>query len=314
MNSAAVVESATTSTVDPWERADYWAELIESYHCRMGYEFPRREGFHGRTVLRRTGTYQLIGWRSDAVTYYRTTRHVREDPDEDYRLILPTAGPATFRRDDQDAALPSNAGCLVTIDRPFGISLGEGTEGLIMTIPRQEIEARLDRVAPPVRPLDFGTGLGRVVADLATSLCTQRDTLDRHQFDAVADRLVELLCLLVRDDHTPGSDRLTEVEFAVRRYIRAHAHDPELTGAAVAHALGWSLRQVQLALQHAGTTPRELIKEEKLRLAYARLRDPAYRHWSIASLALGLGFGSASAFSTAFRRRFGANPRDIRHG
>lgn len=314
MGSAAVVESATTSAVAPRERADYWTELIDSYHCRMGYEFPRRDGFRGRTALRRTDNYQLIGWKSDAVTYYRDARHVHADSDDDYRLLLPTAGPATLRQDGQDTRLPSGAGCLVTIDRPFAMSLGDETRGLIMTIPRQEVDHRLDRVTPPARPLDFTTGLGRVVADLATALFAERDTLDRDRFDVVADRMVELLCLLIRGDHAPTSDRLAEVEFAVRRYIRSHAHDPELTGAAVADALGWSLRQVQLALQRAGTTPRELIREERLQLAHARLRNPAYRHRSISGLALDLGFGSASAFSTAFRRRFGAGPRDIRHG
>ncbi|WP_051163674.1 AraC family transcriptional regulator [Nocardia brevicatena] len=314
MESAAVVESATTSAVAPRERADYWTELIDSYHCRLGYEFPRRDGFRGRTALRRTDNYQLIGWKSDAVTYYRGVRHVRDDSDDDYRLLLPTAGPATLRQDDRDTLLPSGVGCLVTIDRPFAMALGDDTQGLIMTIPRREVDHRLDRVAPPARPLDFTTGLGRVVADLATALFAERGILGRYQFDAVSDRMVELLCLLVRGDHAPASDRLTEVEFAVRRYIRSHAHDPELTGAAVANALGWSLRQVQLALQRVGTTPRELIKEERLQLAYARLRDPAYRHRGISDLALDLGFGSASAFSTAFRRRFGASPRDIRHG
>ncbi|MEV4237325.1 helix-turn-helix domain-containing protein [Nocardia sp. NPDC049737] len=73
-------------------------------------------------------------------------------------------------------------------------------------------------------------------------------------------------------------------------------------------------RRIQLALQNSGTTPRELIKEKRLRLAYLRRRNPAYRRWSISAIAPGLGFDSASAFSTAFRQRFNARPRDIRQG
>jgi AraC-like DNA-binding protein len=98
----------------------------------------------------------------------------------------------------------------------------------------------------------------------------------------------------------------------VRRFVRANAADPELTGAAVARRLGWSLRQVQLALQHAGTTPRELIREERLRLVRDRLRSPRHRHLTITELAHASGFSSASALSTAFRRRYGTSPRELR--
>ncbi|WP_225729257.1 MULTISPECIES: helix-turn-helix domain-containing protein [unclassified Nocardia] len=309
-----LVESATTRTVAPHERMDYWAALIQSHHGRrIGHAFPRRRDFHGHTVLRRTTNYQIIGWRADAVTYYRTPGLVRADSDEDYRLMLPTTGRVAIWQPDRPATLAPGIGCLVTVDQPFAFSQVDGTEGLTMTIPRSEIDHRLDR-RQPAQLLNFGSGIGRVVADLATGLVAERDVLTHHQFDAVAERLVDLLCMQILGDQPTEPHHLDAVESTVRQYIRQHAHDPELVGANVARALGWSLRQVQLALQRGGTTPRELIKEERLRLARARLQSPAYRHQSIATVGLDLGFGSASSFSTAFRHRFGVTPRDIRHG
>jgi AraC-like DNA-binding protein len=106
---------------------------------------------------------------------------------------------------------------------------------------------------------------------------------------------------------------LAGVETVVRRHIRAHAADPALTGTSVARALGWSLRQIQLALQHAGTTPRDLIREERLRMVRDRLRCGHCEHLTITELAHATGFSSASAMSTAFRRRFGVSPREMRH-
>ncbi|MET8871656.1 AraC family transcriptional regulator [Nocardia sp. NPDC004604] len=306
-------ETGTTSAVAPHERTDYWGELIQLCHCRrVGFAFPRLSDFRGRVALRRTDNYQIVAWQADIVTYYRTAKHVREDADGDYRLMLPTTGQLTIWQDDQHVPMTPGIGGLMTIDQPFAITQVSGTEGLTMTIPRGEIDHRLGRAAPRAPLVDLTSGLGRVVADLATSLAAERDTLTHGQFDAVSERLVELLCMHIVGDHPTEHRHLTDVESRVRHYIRTNAHDPELTPAAVARALGWSLRQVQLALQHGGTTPRELIKEERLRLAHARLRNPAYHHWSIATLAAGLGFSSASSFSTAFRRRFGATPRDIR--
>ncbi|GAA5063299.1 helix-turn-helix domain-containing protein [Nocardia callitridis] len=309
-----LMETATTRTVAAHECADYWSDQIGSFHLRrMGYAYLREHGFQGRAILRRTGNYQLVGWRADAVTYYRTARHVRADPDDDFRLIMPTTGQVIVSQGDEHVSMPRGVGGLVTIDQPFAFAQVDGTEGLTMTIPRTEVAHRLNRATPPTPMLDFTTGLGRVIADLAISLTEESETLSRHQFDAVSGRLVDLLCMHIVGDHPTEQGHLDEVESLVRQYIRAHAYDPDLCGESVARALGWSLRQIQLALQHSGTTPRELIKEERLQLAYTRLRGSAYERWSISAIALGVGFSSASAFSTSFRRRFGASPREIRY-
>ncbi|MFQ6398705.1 helix-turn-helix domain-containing protein [Nocardia sp. KC 131] len=311
---AVFIEDATTSIVAAHERADYWSELINSYHRRLGYTFPRGNDFEGRTTLRRTDDYQLIGWESDPVTYHRSAGNVRGDSDDDFRLLLPTAGQVDLWQDGRHARLPSGVACLVTLDQPFAFSLGDGSKGLLMTIPRREVDHRLGRTPElPATPADLTSGLGRVVADLAAGLFAEGGNLTRYQFDTVSSRLVELLCMHILGDQPAGPGHLADLEAAVRHYVRTHAADPDLTGATIARDLGWSLRQIQLTLQHARTTPRELIKDERLQLAYSRLRNPAYRHSSIADLAMGLGFSSASAFSSAFRHRFDATPRDIRH-
>lgn len=81
-------------------------------------------------------------------------------------------------------------------------------------------------------------------------LHAERDHLTDPHFNAVSDRVVELLCMLtLGDDRPDGAGQLTDVEAMVRRHVREHAADPGLTGTSMAHALGWSLRQIQLALQ-----------------------------------------------------------------
>ncbi|WP_227997639.1 helix-turn-helix transcriptional regulator [Nocardia australiensis] len=309
-----IAESATTREVAPRERADYWSELINSYQRQLGYAFARPADFYGRTTVRRTSNYQIVRWHSEAVTYYRTPGQVRGDSDDDYRLLLPVSGHMALWQRDQHAVLLPGVGCLVTLDQPSAFAVADGTVGLFMTIPRREVDHRLDRAGRPGWPMDLSAGLGRVAVDLAAGLFAEGGNLSTHQFDVVSDRLVELLCMHVVGDLPTESGHLADVEAAVRRYVRAHVEDPDLSGAVVAHASGWSLRQVQLALRSTGTTPSRLIKEERLQVAYARLRSPAYSGWSITEIALRLGFGSVSAFSTAVRQRFGASPRDIRHG
>ncbi|WP_433202962.1 AraC family transcriptional regulator [Nocardia sp. CA-107356] len=312
MDQAAIADSATTSAVDPHERADYWAHLISTYHCRLGYRFPSRTDFQGHTQLRRTDAYQLVGWKSDAVTYLRNRNHIRADPDDDYRLIVPFLGRLSFRSDDGYGILTPGTMCLVAVDRPYAMSMSDGTRGLIITIPRKEIRHRLNRVALPTRPLDLTTGLGRVTDGIVSGLYSECAALTDLQFDTVSERLVDLLCMQILGDSGSTPTHLSHVEATARRYIHDHVGDPDLTGTRVAGALGWSLRQIQLAFSAAGTTPSEVIREERLQLARDRLRSPAYQHRSITDIGSDLGFGSASSFSKAFRRRFDTTPGQLR--
>jgi AraC-like DNA-binding protein len=283
------------------------------------------------------GAYQLVLRRSEQIDCVRTAGQARRERTDAYRLLLPLDGELTLAQDGREARLRPGTGGLVTLAEPFriGIVAGHGpaagngpgaprlrdagrrgapARAFVMTIPGREMDRRLRRPSPVATRLDLSTGLGRVVADMVRAVGEERRALSAAQFDAACDRITELLCVIVAGRQRPAAPgHLAEVEAVVRRYVREHATEPGLTGAAVAQDLGWSLRQVQLALQHAGTTPRELIREERLRLVRDRLRNPQDRDVTITDIAHATGFSSASALSTAFRRRFGVSPRELRH-
>jgi AraC-like DNA-binding protein len=308
------VESQTTREVDPRERADFWSEHIGTYQPRMDFGYARTDNFRGETVRQRTGTYQLVKYASDQIEYSRTPRQVRQDPDEDYRLLLPVRGEIVLRQDGQEARLTPGTGTLVTFGEPFQCLQNADTQAFILTIPAREVDSPLNRKSPLATGLDLSRGLGRIVRSMLDDLYEERDHLTDPQFNAVSDRIVELVCMLaVGDDRPDAPGHLGEVEAMVRRHVREHACDPGLTGTSMARALGWSLRQIQLALQRAGTTPRDLIREERLRLVRDRLRCAECEHMTITDLAHASGFSSASTLSTAFRQRYGVSPREMRY-
>jgi AraC-like DNA-binding protein len=197
---------------------------------------------------------------------------------------------------------------------PLDLRQSTGARALILSIPAHTGDRALWRYSRPAARLNLASGLGRVVAGMVTELAHERATLTDTEFDAVCDRVVDLLTLLSTDDDGPvrAPGRLEEVEALARRHIREHAADPGLDTAQISRALGWSTRQIQLALQHSGTTPRELIRQERLRMARELLLDPVQRHLTIDELAHRTGFPSAGALSTAFRRYCGLSPRELR--
>lgn len=127
------------------------------------------------------------------------------------------------------------------------------------------------------------------------------------------DRIVDLIAIAYNDVSAPldgvSGDALVD---SIRRYVRSNAHDPALTGTGIAAGLGWSLRHIQNQLQRVGTTPSDLIREERLALARLRLQDPGWRAQSITQIAFSSGFGDLSTFSNAYHRSFGERPSDTR--
>ncbi|TDC72907.1 helix-turn-helix domain-containing protein [Actinomadura sp. 7K507] len=264
------------------------------------------DDFLGGPVRQSSAAYRLVLYRSDRADHVRAAGH-----DGAYRFLLPLHGEMLVHRDGGWARLCPGTGGLLSPAAPLRVVQHRPARALVMTIPAHEVDGRLHPACPHTTDLDLSAGLGRVVADMVRAVGDE--PLTEPQFDAACDRITELLCLLVAGEERPPTGHLAEVEAVVRRHVREHATDPNLTGAAMAQDLGWSLRQIQLALQRAGTTPRDLIREERLRLVRDRLRDPRDRHVTITDLAHATGFSSASALSHAFRQRFGQTPRDLRN-
>lgn len=308
-----VLESSTTTDIAPHERTDFWHEHVASYHCRLEHRFPRVAAFQGGTESQRSARYHLIEFWSEAIEYTRTAHQVRSDPDQDYRLLVPLEGRMQVRQNGQQTGLERGAAGVIGLGEPFQLLHDEPARALILALPAREVDDPLNRTSPLSSGFDLTTGLGRVIGDMLTGLHQERAELTGRHFDAVCDRVVELVCMLVEGDDRPDvPGHLAEVERTVRRHVREVASDPNIDGASVAHALGWSLRQVQLALQQAGTTPRDLIREERLRLVHGRLQSRSLRHLSITEIAEASGFSSPSSLSTAYRRRYGMTPREAR--
>ncbi len=115
-----------------------------------------------------------------------------------------------------------------------------------------------------------------------------------HQRLALAQRL---------GTHRHG---LVEAVALMERHIEA-----PLALSEIAARVGISLRQLQrLFEQELARRPRDFYLE--LRLTRARRLLTETDH-DILSIALATGFGAASSFSRAYKRRYGVNPRQHRH-
>lgn len=291
---------------------DAWRRWCSDVHGQFDIAF-FTDCYRGEVIRQRSAEYQLVSWTGDSENVRRDTRGIRRDPRGHYELFVPLRGRLHVGSDTTERALVPGEMMLVSIDAPFVVAHERAAAALSLLIPEYRIERHLGSTGATGVRLLGGRGLGRVTRDLTAALVQERDRLTAAEFDAACDRAVDLFCLAVggQSDGAGAADR--DVRGAVLRHVRAHATDPDLTLGAVAAEVGWSARQIQTVLARCGESFSESVRRERLELARARLADPRWASRDIAHIAGSVGYGSASAFSTAFRRHFGRSPRAYRN-
>jgi len=304
------LDSHRCSDVATADRAEWWSELVSSIHSRMAFRM--RPNYRGRIEHQHTEAYQLVRWWGDEEFIERSGADVRRHPHGAYELLVPVMGSMMIRQAETSLRLEPGGMALATLDAPMDMWHSDNFSCLALVIPRDRVDARVGRLTRTVG-LNAEHGMGRIVVDLLGSLRSQAHTIGGLDFDAAADRAVDLLCFAYGGAPLPPAyETHDDLVATIRRFVRANAHDVSLTGATVAAELGWSLRQIQARLQRIGTTPSMLIRDERLELARLRLQQHGWDHRTVASIARSSGFGNASTFSNAYRERFGERPTDTR--
>ncbi|MFD9001538.1 AraC family transcriptional regulator [Streptomyces sp. NPDC059582] len=293
-----------------------WSEAFTSLHGASLVEvMDRTAPWTGRLAAQQSQTYGIALCSGGQETVIRDARHITADPRGTCELLVPLAGTAWVEQGPSSGEIRPGVMALCDMDRPVTFAHDDDFLSIALIVPGHEVAHRNPAAVHQPQMLDGGSGLGRVIRTMLTTLQEELETLSETAFDIACERLLDLVCLAAEGatDSAPTGHR-ARVETEVRRYIRRHACDDDLDIATIARALGWSTRYIQHVLQAANTTSRDLIRRERLHLARTRLAGANWAGHSVAQIAHSCGFGSHASFSTAFRHEFGMTPRDARQG
>jgi AraC-like DNA-binding protein len=119
-------------------------------------------------------------------------------------------------------------------------------------------------------------------------------------------------CLNTRfNSDEPDQGRAYRTAFlAAGDYIDRHLGNPDLTAQTIAASLGFSRAHLYRVFASQGQTIAGVLRDRRL----ARARDliASGRVGHLDALAFAVGYHSTTAFSRAFKKRFGLSPRDYR--
>jgi AraC-like DNA-binding protein len=290
-----------------------WVEAFRELHgahdvLRAGSGEPRSGGL----TWQRSDRYRLAwcGGAQHSVT--RGSKHVRADPRAAYELLIPLRGRAVVSAGGTVTELAVGSAALCDLDRPLSFSHGADFESIALVVPQAEVVNRETRLTASATVIDTTEGLGALVRQLAVGLHGERGTVDQRAFDASCDGLLDLAVLAGTGADSAPDRHQDSVADSVRHFVAAHAHEHDLDVRRIARAVGWSPRHVQAVLQSSGTTARDLIRDQRLELAKARLLSPGWADVTVADIASASGLSSHSLFTAAFRAKYGTTPTAAR--
>lgn len=161
-----------------------------------------------------------------------------------------------------------------------------------------------------------GRGLGRIAAEFCSSLASQGSALDADVRARLGDELMDVIALALDagGGHDPSADRAVQQARlrSIKAWIEDHLVDPDLSLEKIAKNNGISLRYLHYLFRLTDMSASEWMWDRRLRRCYDVLTQSEFNNLSVTEVAYQLGFNSSSHFSTAFRRKFGIRPSDIR--
>ena len=153
------------------------------------------------------------------------------------------------------------------------------------------------------------------VAAFAAALMDAQDGRNAVS-EVVAARVLENLLVAVYGDGLGDADPRADQRLRMRRtaidLIDQSFSDPLLTPAAIAEAVGVSLRHLQRSFEGSGTSIAAEISERRTDNACMLLAAPASRELTVNEIARRSGFSSAFELRSRVRARFGVSPSQLR--
>jgi AraC-like DNA-binding protein len=270
-----------------------------------------------RDTLASMGMFRVA---ASANTMTRSRREIASGNDETLHFSIVLRGHLHKAQQGRAAVLGPGDMAVYDTAQPVVLHADEDFDVLTLKLPRpllgRDFNAKASRLTAVRIPGQ--AGLPRLAARFFCGTAAGlADGSIGHEDTDLAERVIDLVRRLYLDlDASPACHPRSrrDLFLQAKAYIQAHLGDPGLNPERVARACFVSTRYLHRVFADEGHTVSEWIRSERLEHCRRDLRDPAFAHHSILSIASRWGLPSAPHFSRLFHRAYGQSPRDFRQG
>jgi AraC-like DNA-binding protein len=317
-NSQSAVPDATkfdTRAVPVAARLDFWNRVNTETFSEISVD-PRSDSLRGVLERRQQGLLKLARVHSTPVVLQGGRGISQTHRSAGLLLHLQEAGSSLHCQLNHSSVLRVGDIGFFDAGRPYTVKCSNPVEIAVIKIPADLIAQRFDSIDPFVGLYVDGTrGAGAILAAVIRSLWRHYGELDSDGSatgEALISSVLDLMAVLPHTDRDPlvASNSATLCR-EMRTYIEDRLTDASLSVSSVAEAFGLTPRHVHRVFATFETTPSAYLRDCRLSLAAARLRD-ARTNANITQIAFDSGFSDCTGFARAFRRKYGVAPRDFR--
>jgi AraC-like DNA-binding protein len=309
--------SFSTDVLPRQERFEVYREEVvrKAFH----WDIASQTGSDCRFAVRvRTyGSAQNATCDATPSLYSRGRRELHGGSDG-YMLVVNRTGRYRVSHAGHDADLALGAATLLDHSRPASIHLPEPGQCWSVFLDRAALFPLLSQADDAAgREIGAGNPALRLLINYIETAESIGPISDPALQQLIGTHIVDMVAAAVGANDADAemiahrgikAGRLAEL----RAEIARSASDCSLTSSMIAARIGVSERYLRRMLEETGQSFTEHLLENRLQLAWRRLKDPRHDHKKVSEIAYEAGFNDISYFNRSFRRRFGATPSDVR--
>lgn len=278
---------------------------------RLPWNLDLGVGVRPRTTSFEMGRSWVTGWRSvGRMAARRGAAELRRTPGEVVGVLMLEQGSQVLLQEGRTAEVKAGAVALWDGTRPMEAFSDGRLVKRTMFVPRELVAGAIPDLASVIAaPLPDSVNL-RLLSSWLDVAAGQPD-MDRATAETAGRMAVELLRVAVSRARGGCGGSREVLLLQVKDFLDRNLADPGLTLDTAACTNAISLRYLHLLFQDTGETAHGYLRRRRLERAQELLLGSG-REISIAEVAARSGFNSSSAFSRAYRARFGVAPREAR--
>lgn len=307
----------STEGIEPSKRYAAWQGAICDVYVHVDVNAEKRSDYHGFIRETRFGAVTMTDVLLSEQRISRRERHIAKLDKDCYYVEFVQHGKINVLQAGQSLLSNPGVGAIFSASEAYDLECMGRVRSLYLEIPRKEFAERFrpDRI-PVARTMATSRGLGRIAAEFCSTLASESAVLGEPARARLGDELMDVLALALdmgdsdefSEDATAQRARLR----SVKAWIEDHLADPDLSLEKIAKNNGISLRHLHYLFRLTEVSVSEWILDRRLQRCYDVLTRPELHPLSVTAVAYQWGFNSSSHFSTAFRKKFGHSPSELR--
>jgi AraC family transcriptional activator of tynA and feaB len=305
------VHSLSTSGLTPKRQIQCWTDALTNLCGHFDVDPMEGASFDGRINYTTLSRLKLCQIEVSQHRIAQTVSRAKASQHPYVKILFQTHGISYFEQDGRHIeVLPGD--CLAyDVSSPHTIVSPALTRHEVVIVPKELLQERGFRLAKmQACKLSARTGTGRIAHDFVHAVFDEATKLSPHNAVGVADSLIDLLLLPLREADTMFDRGGPEAMYVrAQAFIREHLRDPDLCIDQISTALGCTKRYLHMLFSDRGMTVSDYIW--RARLQHCRHELETQTGKTITDVAFSWGFSSSSHFSRVFRKYFGVVPSSI---